>query len=89
MKRARKRSIRRSEAEWRDLVTRFAASGLGAREFCKEEGISDESLRRWRIKLGTGRERSAFIPVTRAASPPSTWTLEIDLPGDCHIRLQG
>ena len=80
---------RRSALEWRELVARFEKGGDSPREFCKKEGISPESLRRWRIKLGSEPEQSAFVPVTTEPSSPSSWTLEIHLPGDCHIRLQG
>ena len=81
--------VRRSASAWQDLISRFEASDQGAREFCEKEGISQESLRRWRIKLGSDLEQSSFIPVTTEPSSPSSWTLEINLPGDCHIRLQG
>jgi transposase-like protein len=81
--------VRRSEAEWRELITRFEKSGESSREFCKKAGISAESLRRWRIKLGSETEQHAFVPVTTASSSSPSWTLEINLPGDCHIRLQG
>jgi len=81
--------IRRNAAEWRDLVSRFEESGESVPAFCEKEGISHESLRRWRIKLGSEADPSAFVPVTSEPSSSPSWTLEITLPGDCRIRLQG
>lgn len=91
MKNTSRGRVRRSAADWQELISRFEESGQSAREFCEKEGISHESLRRWRIQLSSEPEQSAFVPVTSASapSPPSTWTLEITLPGGCHLRLQG
>ena len=80
--------VRRSASAWQDLISRYEKSGQRAREFCEKEGISQESLRRWRIKLNPETEQSAFIPVTKA-SPPTSWTLEITLPNGLSLRLQG
>ncbi len=88
MKKTSTKRFRRNAADWQDLILRYEKSGRRAREFCEKEGISQESLRRWRIKLNPETEQSAFIPVTKAAPPPS-WTLEITLPGGYQFRLQG
>jgi hypothetical protein len=50
MKRVRQR--RRGAAGWGELVGRFATSGLRTPAFCAREGISAQSLRRWRSRLG-------------------------------------
>ena len=42
------KSIRRNEAQWRTLVSRFAQSGLNAAVFCQREAVSTASLYRWR-----------------------------------------
>jgi putative transposase len=42
------KSIRRNEAEWRALVSRYAQSGLSAAAFCQREALSTASLYRWR-----------------------------------------
>lgn len=89
MKNASSGRVRRNASDWQELIARFEKSGQRAREFCAKEGISHESLRRWRIKLDSEREQSAFVPVTTVPSSPSSWTLEITLPGGLNIRLQG
>lgn len=89
MKIASNGRVRRSEAEWRELFSRYEKSGLNAREFCGKEGIGHESFRRWRIKLSTEPEQSAFVPVTSEPSSPPSWVLEITLPDGFSLRLQG
>lgn len=42
------KSIRRNEAQWRTLVSRFAQSGVSASVFCRREAVSTASLYRWR-----------------------------------------
>jgi len=79
----------RSEEEWREVFVRYEESGLGVGEFCRKEGISSESFRRWREKLGARAAESAFVRVSPETAPLTSWTLEIRLPGGCHLRLQG
>jgi len=81
--------VRRSEEEWREVFARHTESGLGAREFCRKEGISLESFRRWREKLGATAGESAFIRVSAESSSRPAWMLEITFPGGGHLRLQG
>ncbi|CAL94652.1 IS66 family insertion sequence element accessory protein TnpA [Azoarcus olearius] len=42
---------RRSRAQWRAVLERFGAGGLGVVAFCEREGISVSSFRRWRNVL--------------------------------------
>jgi len=44
--------VKRSEGEWRGLLSRFAGSGLGVEAFCRREAISAASFYRWRGLLG-------------------------------------
>ena len=81
--------VRRRTSEWRELIARFEKSGESPRDFCEQEGISPESLRRWRIKLSSEPEQSAFVPVTSEPSSPTSWTLEITLPDGFSLRLHG
>src|SRR5271157_765105 len=57
---------RLGEQAWREILTRFEASGLGTTAFCKREGVCFGSLQRW-------RERLANLPapiVTAGPMPP-------------------
>ena len=50
---------RRNQGEWRALLARFGASGLGVEAFCRHEGISVASLYRWRSLLNQGGDGGA------------------------------
>ncbi len=89
MKVTSSKRIRRNASDWQELISRFEKNGQATREFCKKEGISLESLRRWRIKLNSATQESAFVPVTSELLPSSSWTLEITLPDGLSLRLQG
>jgi hypothetical protein len=39
------------ERYWRGVIRRFEASGLGARQFCEREGLSEHRLHWWRRTL--------------------------------------
>lgn len=43
---------RRGGVAWRAILERCSASGLSAPVFCAREGISVQSFRRWRARLG-------------------------------------
>ena len=40
--------IRRNEAQWRSLLSRFSDSGLSVSVFCRREAVSTASFYRWR-----------------------------------------
>lgn len=58
------RRVRRSEAEWRWLLSRFATSAMSAEAFCRAESISVSSLHRWRALLGD-------VPTQRRGAEPA------------------
>lgn len=58
--------VRRSEAEWRSLASRFKASGLGVRAFCRREAVSAASFYRWQRLLSDERDHDGnrgLVPV--------------------------
>ena len=71
---------RRSQAQWREIVTQFEASGLSATSFCKRQGIAYGSFMRWRQRVevtdGQTAQVSADdwlpIPVTAGAEDDNT-----------------
>lgn len=88
MKKARR--IRRSEATWRELFSRQAASGLTVSEFCLREGINKNVFHRWRGLLGRevqGIAKSVPVPAPAASfidlgalgAPTSRWEVRLDL----------
>ena len=54
---------RLGEAGWRELLARFAVSGLTTQAFCRGEAVSAASFYRWRTLLGRpGRDLAATPP---------------------------
>jgi hypothetical protein len=90
-----------TEARWRAIVDRQAASGLSVREFCAKQHVSEPSFYGWRRKLVGGRraktkqsarparkspDKRSFIPLALMDSPAA---LELVHPLGYRIRLAG
>ncbi len=88
---------------WRELLAKFADSGLSVRAFCAQEGISTSSFKWWRCRFnGSSRARSATrrSSVVRAgefvdlgtlsaptAAPAERFELRLDLGGGLVLHL--
>ena len=84
--------VRRTEGEWRELLSRCDREQLSAREFCRREKVQVSSFLRWQHRLAEGSHRADFITVTKEAShaaPLAPWTLEVTLPNGHKLRIQG
>jgi len=83
---------RRPEGEWRQILGRLDASGLSAREFCVQEGLSLSSLQRWRARCrAAAAARFVELAPPTAAETPSSgtdWSVELELPGGLRLRLR-
>jgi len=66
--------IRRSDAEWATLISKFDASGLPATRFCQQQGIAYGTFVR-------RRHRAAQITEPSESHAATEW-LPIDLTGD-------
>ena len=80
---------------WREVLRRFEASGTSVVAFCKQEGVSTNSFRRWRSRLAMAptsqavpqreapqeREETSFIELgsLRGAGVPSVPASRLDL----------
>jgi len=60
------RRARRSEDEWRKVLSRFVGSDLAVEAFCDREGISDTSFYRWRSRLGAPMRSRLGAPMSRS-----------------------
>jgi len=81
---------RRSAAEWRGIIERYRQSGMGIREFCAQEGVTEHRFEQWyrrsrRAEHGKG-QLIAVPPVAPAAGP---WAVEVELPSGVRLRLRG
>jgi transposase-like protein len=56
------RRTRRSQGEWRSLVSRYQTSGLSIESFCRGEGISEASFYRWRTALSGHPDEVSGMP---------------------------
>ena len=61
------------ERYWRDLLRRFATSGLGTKRFCAQEGVPEHQFHWWRRRLRQPirrqpRQRAVALNRTRDAS---------------------
>lgn len=87
----------RTEADWRAIMTRFAASGRTMAAFCRAEGISRSTFDLWRGKLRSKKPQKKFskksprefVEVTPVPAPAiGGWTVEIELPDGRLARLR-
>ena len=59
---------RRGQGEWRLLLAKYSASGLGVSAFCRSEGFSAASFYRWRDRLSDVVDRGDVVVRESAAS---------------------
>lgn len=82
--------VRRSPEEWRDLLARFARSGLEPRDFCHKEKVHLTSFQRWQKRLANPTKSAEFIDVTPATpDDASPWAIEIEFASGTVLRLRG
>jgi hypothetical protein len=63
------RRPRQGEAFWREMVTTWKASGIGARRFCREHGLAVSTFGLWRKKLSHSlKEIRAPLAITADAA---------------------
>ena len=81
---------RRSQAEWKQIVSEFQESGLSLREFSQQQSIPLVSLQRWNHRLASKSEPSQaeFVDVTPEPAVSETWYAEIELPSGLIFRLR-
>ncbi|MFM0390115.1 IS66 family insertion sequence element accessory protein TnpA [Paraburkholderia dipogonis] len=63
------RRPRQGEVFWGEMVTTWKASGMGARRFCREQGLAVSTFSLWRKKLsGSVKEIKPPLAVTADAA---------------------
>ena len=85
------RRVRRSAAQWQQLIQEQARSGLGQRAFCTQHGLAPSSLRLWKRKLeGEYEEPQApFIELTPSTGTMAqSWDVELELEDGVRVRLR-
>ena len=59
----------RREAEWRELIAAWKASGNSRRAWCAEHAVSYDSMRRWSKRLRSTVTDAGFVEVHRQPQP--------------------
>jgi len=86
-----KRRIRRSSAEWQQLIQEQKNSGLKQAAFCKQRSISQTRFGHWQRRLQIAQPDQADanwleLPVLPAPAS-SGWDIELDLGNGLCLRL--
>jgi len=88
------------EARWREILKRYASSGLSVRAFCQQEQVTESTFYAWRRTIGqrdsetesqpvcAGRAKPpAFVPVVVNGQPELNMPLVLKLAGGLELRL--
>jgi len=94
--------VHRNAAEWSEIFDHFDKSRLSREKFCEREHIHAASFARWHRKLRSPRRPSevssaktdsqstkeSFVEIAAPSLDPAPWTIELELPGGCVLRLR-
>ena len=90
----KRRRVRRTEAQWRELVARFEASGQSQAAFCAEQGVVASSFARWcqRLRRAACRQSavvadSVFVELAPERDGMGHWDVELELGAGVVLRL--
>ena len=83
-----RRTARRSEGEWRELMAAYETSGKTQEEYCQAAGVAPTSFQKWRRRL---KERGApqFVELNpgKAVLQAESAKLEIEIAGGITLRI--
>jgi len=79
---------RRSAQAWREVVARFAQSGLTEEAFCEREGLGAKLFHRWRTKRGSPAPRTMVDKPARVAPSPSAGFVDLGSLKDGGSKLE-
>jgi hypothetical protein len=84
-----RRRIRRSRAEWQQLIGEQAGSGLTQSAFCALHGISVGSFRNWRHRLAAEAAPDPWVELGAVAEHGAGgWDIELDLGEGVRLRFR-
>jgi len=85
--------IRRSPAEWQEIITQQRSSGLSQAAFCEQQGLALSTFARWKQRLATQEpaERGGegtWIELPGTAPGSTGWEIELELGDGVRLRLR-
>ena len=85
---ARRRRIKRSEEQWRELLLSYERSGQTQEEYCRGAGISKGTLWKWRKRL-KGQNAPQFIELNPESNVEriESARLEVEISGGITLRI--
>ena len=72
-----KRHRRLGAGAWRDLLERFAPSGLTVEAYCLGEAVSPKTFHRWRARLAASANRRSASTVAVVREPPAAGFVDL------------
>ena len=84
--------VRRTEAEWRSILSRYESSGQSETVFCRRSKLARGTFVKWKRRLSQEPSpKPAFVewlaPVARPQAPgPGASEFELVLPGGVVLR---
>ena len=84
-----RRRIRRSRAEWQQLIEEQAGSGLTQSAFCASRGIGVGSFGNWKRRLAAEAPPDPWLELgARAGRGAGGWDIEVDLGEGVRLRFR-
>lgn len=97
---ARRHTIRRTQAQWKDIIEQQQQSDLTIQQFCTEHAINPASFYQWRHRMAEpqpaqdAENPSSFIDLsalssdrTRHSNPEKPWHIVLSLGNGVELRL--
>jgi putative transposase len=82
------RRQRQDASAWREILSRYAQSGLTVEAFCRGEGIGVWSLYRWRSRLGATARGTEVADVRPERDTPSAGFIDLGALGSSRSRFE-
>lgn len=91
------RNIRRSPAQWQQIMVAYESSDLSQKTFCEQKGLAPSSFAKWRRQLKdekvTQKEplaKSMFmeLPLQGLLPTQPLWDIEVELGNGIALRLR-
>ena len=78
---------------WQMVIETWRSSGLGVRQFCRQEGLSEPAFYSWRRRLSgddsqrSRQEGSSPSPFVQVSIPQNSFVLELVLSSGNTLRI--